>query len=184
MHACTHARTHARSRAHKHMHAVARRQMRVCKLAHASLQARTCPRPRIHAPHTRMLAHTRTHAGAVWRTDARACTHVGACAKVLASLAHDGAQTRTRIRRPSRSSSRRGLKRRSSTASDRCYWIGNGYDGLSGGGAAGVCRRAHAAGRLAARVTAARRQVEEADIWCYIAQVPLPGRFAATCHTP
>ena len=35
-----------------------------------------------------------------------------------------------------------------------------------------------------AGVTAACRHFEEADIWCYIAQVPLPGRSAATFHAP
>jgi hypothetical protein len=140
-----------------------------------------CIPPPLAAHYIRKRA--RTHAGAVWRTAARACTHLGAYAKVLASLAHDGANTHASAQAEAEQlKARAEAEEQHSLGPMLLHW--EGYGGLSGGGAAGVCRRAHAAGRSAARVTAARRQVEEADAWSCIAQVPLPGRFAATCHTP
>ena len=112
------ARTHVSVHT-KHMHTVARTRTRVCKFA--STIMRTPTPTATHAKH-RIREYSRTHAGAVWRTDARAYTHVGvrACAKALAALVHGGAQTRTRLCRPRRSSSRRGLKQRSSLSSARC----------------------------------------------------------------
>ena len=166
----------------KHMHTVARTRTRVCKLASTIIRTPTPTAP--HASTAYANTHARTHAR--WRGVAHRCTRIHArrCmrAKALAALAY--AQTRTRLRRPRRSRSRRGLKQSSSTTSARCYCIGEGCDGLSGGGAADVCARTCSWTIGRAGVTAARRQVEEADAWSCIAQVPLPGRFAAACHTP
>ena len=105
---CTYTRTcthvYACIRMHAHSHSC------TCACTHSC--AHSCTRARTQdSAH----AHTRDYTSTAY---AHAQAHT--LEKVLAALAYDGTQTRTRMRRPRRSRSRRGLKQRSSLSSVRC----------------------------------------------------------------
>ena len=78
----------------KHMHTVARTRTRVCKFA--STIMRTPTPTATHAKH-RIREYSRTHAGAVWRTDACAYTHVGVRARRHSPLSCTVAHKHARV---------------------------------------------------------------------------------------
>jgi hypothetical protein len=174
----THARTHARSRAHKHMHAVARRQMRMCKLASTNMPTATNTRT-AYTHYIRKRSHAR------WRSVAHRCTRMHAPRRVREGTRLSRARWRTNTHGSAQAEPeqlkceaeeqhslgpmllhwqrlRRTQRRRRGwcVQARACGWtIGRASDCRAQAGRGGRRMKLHRAGAAA-------------------------GRFAATCHAP